>query len=85
MYDQLKTTDMKKLLTATVIVISIFAGGKLSAQAPPPPPPEHGETGNQNGGNAPIGSGIAILLGLGIAYGGFKGYKYHVINKNDEE
>ena len=27
--------------------------------------PNHGETGNQN---APLGSGVAVLLGLGAAY-----------------
>ena len=27
--------------------------------------PSHGQTGNQN---APLGSGIAVLMGLGVAY-----------------
>ena len=29
--------------------------------------PDHGETGNQDA-NTPLGSGIAVLLGLGAAY-----------------
>ena len=29
------------------------------------------------GGGAPIGGGLFILLGLGAAYGGFKGYKFY--------
>ena len=29
--------------------------------------PGHGQTGNQNG-EAPLGSGIAVLVGLGAAY-----------------
>ena len=47
------------------------------AQGPPPPPPGsgHGQSGNQTGGNAPVGGGLFILLGLGAAYGGKKIYK----------
>ena len=29
--------------------------------------PGHGQTGNQNG-EAPLGTGIVVLLGLGVAY-----------------
>ena len=29
--------------------------------------PQHGETGNQNG-ETPLGTGIAVLMGLGAAY-----------------
>jgi len=50
----------------------------VSAQGPPPPPPDgHGATGNQppTGGNAPIGSGLAILLVMGAAYAGKKAYE----------
>ena len=65
---------MKKLVSSAVIILTIFLCINLQAQAPPPPPPNHGSTGNQNGGNAPIGSGLAILLGLGVAYGGKKIY-----------
>lgn len=38
---------------------------------PPPPPGSHG--GDQNI-SAPIGSGLLILLSLGLAYGGKKVY-----------
>ena len=31
----------------------------------PPSTPDHGQTGNQD---APLGSGIAVMLGLGAAY-----------------
>ena len=30
--------------------------------------PGHGLSGNQDGNEAPVGSGIAVLLGLGAAY-----------------
>ena len=65
---------MKKTIITLLVIIATVTTINLFAQAPPPPPPAHGATGNQNGGNAPIGSGIFILLGLGAAYGGKKVY-----------
>ncbi|MDR4989336.1 MAG: hypothetical protein RG741_10925, partial [Bacteroidales bacterium] len=56
---------MYKLL-ATIALIGFFS---LSSIAQPPPPDNHGESENQP---APIGSGIAILLSLGAAYGAKK-------------
>ncbi len=64
---------MKKILLITLL-ITASATTTLVAQVPPPPPPGHGQTGNQTGGNAPIGGGLFILLGLGAAYGGKKLY-----------
>ena len=65
---------MKKAQKLLVIAILTLASTTLLAQVPPPPPPGHGETGNQPGGNAPIASGLFILIGLGAAYGGKKLY-----------
>ena len=63
------------ILTASFLLFSATA---LMAQVPPPPPSSHGLDGNQPaGGGAPIGSGIAILLSLGAAYGGKKVYDFH--------
>lgn len=70
--------SLNKILTlAAVILVSI----SLSAQSPPPPNNDGGSTssdpsgaGNTVGGNAPIASGLFILLGLGAAYGGKKLY-----------
>ncbi len=65
---------MKKISIILAAVLGLTISSATYAQAPPPPPPDHGSTGNQNGGNAPIGSGLLILLGLGAAYGGKKLY-----------
>lgn len=65
---------MIKYIATTVFIIGLSTC--LLAQAPPPPPPDHGQTGNQNGGNAPIGSGLVILISLGLAYGGKKVYDW---------
>ncbi len=74
---------MKKLYKPLLILLFTFATATMFSQAPPPPPPDHGETGNQNGGNAPIGSGLVILLGLGAAYGARK--VYHMNKESLEE
>jgi len=57
-----------------VMILGLFLGLSLAvmSQGPPPPPPSgHGATGNlpPEGGTAPIGSGVALLLGLGAAWG----------------
>ena len=66
---------MKKILLITLLVLASVSTINLLAQVPPPPPPpNHGETGNVPGGNAPIGGGLFILLGLAAAYGGKKLY-----------
>ena len=72
---------MKKIIITALFIISLsFTSADLLAQgAPPPPPGGHGETGNQpaEGGGAPIGGGLGVLLALGAAYGGRKVYKYY--------
>jgi hypothetical protein len=67
--------------TLTIIGLIIISTG-IYAQVPPPPPGGgHGGTGNQEGGGAPIGSGIGILLTLGAAYGSKK--LYNIIQKQE--
>lgn len=68
----MKTYIKQLLLLAMIILASL----QLSAQGPPPPPDDPSSGGEIVGGGAPIGSGIAILLSLGAAYGGRKVYKY---------
>jgi len=66
---------MKKQIRTLLLSITfiLFAATGFS-QPPPPPGGGHGQTGNQQGGNAPIGSGLFLLLGLGAAYGSKKLY-----------
>ncbi len=65
-------------LTKTILIFGLFLGLNLSvfAQSVPPPPPGggHGQTTNQppQGGNAPVGGGLFILIGLGAAWGAGK-------------
>ena len=69
---------MKKLkkifLTIIFLIVTIIAFADN-----PPEPPAGGPSGGDPplGGGAPIGSGLFILLGLGAAYGGVKGYKFY--------
>ena len=64
------------------IVIGLLAFTTFAQQPPPPPGGGHGQNGNQNGGNAPIGSGLFILLSLGVAYGSKKVY---LLKKSENE
>ncbi len=68
---------MKKTLIILIFLIGFsFTGLRLMSQNPPPPPADgHGNNNNQTGGGAPLGSGLAILLVLGSAYGGYKIYR----------
>ena len=68
---------MKKQIKTLLLSLSflMFAATGFSQGPPPPPGTGHGQTGNQNGGSAPIGGGLFILLGLGAAYGGKKLYR----------
>ncbi len=68
----MKTLIKKTLLIAGLLTLSTG----LWAQLPPPPPGDHGSGSNQNGGNAPIGSGLFILMGMAAAYGGKKLFSY---------
>jgi hypothetical protein len=66
---------MKKvILKATmVLAFSIISLGLFAD--PPNVPGGHGESGDQAppaGGGAPIGSGIALLIAMGSAYGTFR-------------
>ncbi len=69
---------LKNILKTFAILLFISATFTVSAQPPPPPAGSNGSGGssdNQLGGNAPIGGGLFILLGLGAAYGGRKLYQ----------
>jgi hypothetical protein len=68
---------MKKFVLKTTFILTLALMASTAYTQPPPPPAGgHGAGGNQPAGDgAPIGSGIAILLSLGAAYGGRKVYK----------
>ncbi len=67
---------MKKILIKLSLILAFtIVSTALLAQGPPNPPENPGNGGGPVGGPAPIGSGIAILLSLGAAYGGRKIYK----------
>jgi len=71
----------KHILTLLfTIVFTLFAATGFTQPPPPPSGSGHGATGNQTGGNAPIGGGLFILLGLGAAYGGKKLYRMNAEN-----
>jgi len=68
---------IKNTIAILSLIICLIAPLFVISQDVPPPPPQggHGQTGNQEGGRAPIGGGVLILIGLGGIYGGIKLYK----------
>ena len=68
---------MKKRLIITLLSLFLVLGIQPArAQSGPPSPPGSGGSGDSPGGGAPIGDGLVLLLTMGAAYGGFKGYKF---------
>ena len=65
--------SLKVMAGICIIIIMILSDTNVYAQGGPPPPPTggHGQTTNlpPEGGNAPIGNGIAFLISLGMGYG----------------
>jgi len=76
-FNQSNNKMKKQIITLALIISLILPLNLFSQDVPPPPPPGHDNTGNQSGGQAPIGGGLLLLLGLGGAYGGFKGYRIY--------
>jgi hypothetical protein len=77
---------IKKNISKIIAVLMLTAGSfTVSAQPPPPPSGSNGggNDGNKLGGNAPIGGGLFILLGLGAVYGGRKLYQLKAEEQED--
>jgi hypothetical protein len=74
----------KIVLTVFFALSLMVAQNSFATTDPPNPPGEHGQTGDQAGGSAPIGGGLFILLGLGAAYGGKKLYDYRKSEAEEE-
>lgn len=69
------------LMPGISLAILLTSTMTVEAQGPPPPPSgETNETGHgftenrppSDGGSAPLGSGLVLMLGMGVAYGACK-------------
>lgn len=66
---------MKTALKNLVILgVFLLISGISFGQQPPPPPGGHGFGNNRPPRETPLGSGLGILVALGLAYGGKKAY-----------
>jgi hypothetical protein len=67
-----------------IAIVALFVSTVYTVSAQPPTPPSGGNNTGSNklGGNAPIGGGLFVLLGLGAAYGGRKLYS---LNRDELE
>lgn len=60
-------------ISFTIGLVAGISAISMAQPSAPPPPSGHGQNGNQApGGPAPIGSGLAILVTMGAAYGAKK-------------
>ncbi len=75
----------KIVLTIFFALSLMMTQNSFAGTTPPNPPGEHGTSGNQAGGSAPIGGGLFILLGLGAAYGGKKLYDHRKSVAEEDE
>jgi len=69
----MKKAIISLIITGLFITLPVII---TSASAPPPPPPPDDPALGDNpiGGEAPIGSGIVMLISMGAAYGAKKIY-----------
>ena len=67
---------MKNLRIILAGIFLLFLSLGVFAQGnPPDPPADHGSDQDQDtGGQAPIGAGTLLLIGLGAVYGGKRVY-----------
>lgn len=72
---------MKNLIFSLLLLFCLSFSNVAICQGPPPPPANdepdsgHGSAFDQEppeGGNAPIGSGVFVLMGMAFAYGLYK-------------
>lgn len=78
---------LKKIITLTVLTVALST---VTAQSPPAPNGGNDPGGSNtpvgtDGGGAPIGGGVAMLMAMGAAYGGKKYYDYRQKLKNEME
>jgi len=76
---------MKKFIAIlSITVFSLALSINVNAQGPPPPPGGAQSGDNPIGGNAPLGGGLFVLLGMGAAYGGRKLYQLRQEDEKEE-
>ena len=77
------TIKLFKMKTTIFLVFFLIISSLAVFAQAPPTPPSNASNGGANGpvgGNAPIGSGITIMLAMGAAWAGRKAY-YQIRNE----
>mgnify|MGYP001003492293 CR=1 FL=1 len=75
----MKNSIINKTIIGILLIGSMLIySNNIYSQNAPPPPGNHG----QQGGSAPIGSGLGILLALGAIYGAKKIYNLNKTEKH---
>ncbi len=66
---------VKNIIASMLLVGFFMISGAVLADAPPDPGGDPNTGGGTPVGGTPVGSGLAILISLGAAYGGKKVYQ----------
>ena len=68
----MKKAIINLIITGLLIVVPVII--TCASDPPPPPPPGPGGSDLPIGGAAPIGSGLIMLVSMGVAYGAKRVY-----------
>ena len=72
----------RNFIILLLVSFSIYSATLFGQAGPPDPPVDPGAGGGPVGSSAPVGSGLGIMLTLGVAYGLKKFKEYQ--NKEDQ-
>ena len=72
------------MIITLLSMVLLIGMNHVNAQTAPAPPGNRSSGNQSGGGSAPIGDDLILLLSMGAAYGGLKGYRFLKTGNRDE-